>query len=148
MYFGVDKVAWEEIKQGTTPAGRLMNQFLFGESDDFRNKSFKLIPRIVEGNYIVRKSVGSKPSILGKKISQTYIRTDRYMEVIVDIASDPIAQRIVKLCLGYIKTIVVDMMFVLEGHDEATLPERIFGGVRLKNIDFKETDGKRIVTAI
>lgn len=145
FYFGVDKVAWDEIKNRSTPSGRLMNQFIFGDSDEFRNRTFKLIPRIVEGNYIVRKSVGSKPSILGKKIVQKYVRTDRYMEVIVDIASDAIAQRIVKLCLGYIKTIVVDMMFVLEGNDESTLPERIFGGVRMKNIDFKDLDGKRVV---
>jgi Protein ENHANCED DISEASE RESISTANCE 2, C-terminal len=148
FYFGIDKAGLEEIKQGSTPSGRLLKRFLFGDSDDFRNKTFKLIPRIVEGTYIVRKSVGSKPSILGKKIKQYYIRTDRFMEVIVDIASDSFAQRIVKLCLGYLKTIVVDMMFVLEGNDVATLPERILGGVRLTNIDFKELDGKRVVAAI
>lgn len=147
FYFGIDGAALHEIRQGLTPTGRLMGQFLFGDSDEFRDSTFKLIPRIIEGNIIVRKAVGSKPSILGRKIKQYYIRTDRYMEVIVDIASDPMAQRIVKLCLGYIKSIVVDMMFVLEGQGEATLPERIFGGVRLKNIDFKEKDGKRVVAS-
>jgi hypothetical protein len=142
-YFGIDNM--EEIEQGTTPFGRLMNKFIFGDSDEFRNKSFKLIPRIVEGNYVVRKAVGSKPSILGRKIKQYYIRGDRYFEIIVDIASDPVAQRIVKLVLGYTKTMVVDMMFILEGTDEATLPERIFGGVQMKNIDFRGKDGKRSV---
>jgi hypothetical protein len=88
--------------------------------------------------------VGSKPSILGKKIKQKYIRGDRYFEIIIDVASDPMAQRIVKLCLGYTKQLVVDMVYVLEGtHDELTLPERVFGGVRMKNIDFKDLDGKR-----
>jgi hypothetical protein len=37
------------------------------------------------------------------------------------------------------------MMFALEGHDESTLPERIFGGARIKNLDFKMLDGKRTV---
>lgn len=145
-YFGIDDL--NEITTEATPFGRLMNKFIFGDDDDFRNKTFKLIPRIVEGNYIVRKAVGSKPSILGKKIKQKYIRGDRYFEVIVDIASDAVAQRIVRLCLGYTKTMVVDMMYVLEGADEKTLPERVFGGVRMKNIDFNEKDGKRTCTNV
>ena len=142
-YFGIDDM--EEIRKETTPFGKLMNKFIFGDDDDFRNSTFKMIPRIVDGNFVVRKAVGSKPSILGKKIKQYYIRGERYFEIIVDIASDTVAQRIVKLALGYTKTMVVDMMYLLEGNEEAMLPERIFGGVRMKNIDFKNKDGKRSV---
>lgn len=142
-YFGVDN--FDEIEHPATPFGRLMNRFIFGESDEFRLKTFKLIPRIVEGNFVVRKAVGSKPTILGRKIKHYFIRGPNYFEIIVDIASDPVAQRIVKLVLGYTKTLVVDMMFLLEGMEEQYLPERAFGGVRLKNIDFKEKDGKRVV---
>jgi hypothetical protein len=142
-YFGIDNM--EEIHKETTPFGKLMNKFIFGDDDEFRNSSFKLIPRIVDGNFVVRKAVGSKPSILGKKIKQYYIRGERYFEIIVDIASDAVAQRIVKLALGCTKTMVVDMMYLLEGNEEAMLPERIFGGVRMKNIDFKNKDGKRTV---
>lgn len=142
-YYAIDDM--EEVENPTTPFGRLMNKFIFGESDDFRNNTFKLIPKIVQGNIVVRKAVGTKPSILGKKIKQHYIRGERFFEIVVDIASDKVAQRIVKLALGYAKTLVVDMMFVLEGTDEATLPERIFGGLRVKNIDFKTKDGKRSV---
>jgi hypothetical protein len=141
-YFGIDNM--DEIKHPSTPFGRLMNQFIFGESDEFRLKTFKLIPRIVEGNFVVRKAVGSKPTILGRKFKHYFIRGPNYFEIIVDIASDPVAQRIVKLVLGYTKTLVVDMMFLLEGVEEQYLPERAFGGVRLKNIDFKEKDGKRM----
>jgi hypothetical protein len=142
-YFGIDNM--EEIRKETTPFGKLMNKFIFGDDNDFRNSTFKLIPRIVDGNFVVRKAVGSKPSILGKKIKQYYIRGERYLEIIVDIASDAVAQRIVKLALGCTKTMVVDMMYLLEGNEEAMLPERILGGVRMKNIDFKAKDGKRCV---
>lgn len=128
-YFGTDN--FDQIEHPTTPFGRLMNKFIFGDSDEFRNKTFKLIPRIVEGNFVVRKAVGSKPTILGRKINMYYIRGPNYFEVIVDIASDPVAQRIVKLVLGYTKTLVVDMMFLLEGAEEAVLPERVFGGATL-----------------
>jgi hypothetical protein len=145
-YFAIDDM--KEIEQGTTPFGRLMNEFMFGESDDFRNKTFKLIPRIAEGNFVVRKAVGAKPSILGKKLKQYYVRGPRYFEMIIDIASDTVAQRVVKLALGYAKTLVVDMMFLLEGATEDRLPERIFGGVRVKFLDFRDKDGKRVIQPI
>mmetsp|Transcript_1334 Transcript_1334/g.3397 ORF Transcript_1334/g.3397 Transcript_1334/m.3397 type:complete len:465 (+) Transcript_1334:176-1570(+) len=152
FYYEIDKATMQEIKNSETPFGRNMNKFIFGDSDEYRNNTFKLIPRIVKGNYIVRKGVGTKPVILGKGIKQYYVRGGasgnndlRYFEIIVDIASDAIAKRITKMCLGYIKTIVVDMMFALEGHDEATLPERIFGGATIKNLNFKMMDGKRTV---
>ena len=139
-YFGVDN--FEDIKHPKTPFGRLMHKFIFGESDEFRLQTFKLIPRIVEGNFVVKKAVGSKPTILGRKIKHYFVRGDKYFEVIVDIASDAVAQRIVKLVLGYTKTLVVDMMFLLEAAHDEVLPERVFGGVRLKNIDLR-SDGAR-----
>jgi len=39
----------------------------------------------------------------------------------------------------------VDMMFLLEGATEDTLPEQILGGVRMKNVDFKKKDGNRVL---
>jgi hypothetical protein len=145
-YFGIDNL--QEIKNASTPFDKLMNRFLFEDDDDFRNRTFKLIPRIVEGNYIVRKAVGTKPSIIGKKIKQYYIRSDRYMEMIVDISSDSIAQRIVKLALGFARTLVTDIMYVLEGNSCDTLPERIFGGVQLRGIDLHSRDGQRTVREV
>ena len=142
-YFGIEDVAMITTDSDSTALGRLCNQFFFGASDKFRDQTFKLIPRIVEGNYVVRKAVGSKPSILGKKLKQHYIRTERFMELIVDIGSDSVATRIVKLALGYAKSLTVDMMFLLEAATTHTLPERILGGVRVKNIDFKNKDGQR-----
>jgi hypothetical protein len=141
FYFGCDDM--HTITDTSTSFGKLANQFFFGESDAFRNATFKLIPRIVEGNFIVRKAVGSKPAILGKKIKQTYIRTKRFMELIVDIASDTVAAKIVNLSIGYAKTLSVDMAFVLEGNDGSTLPEQVLGAVRLNKLDFKKRDGQR-----
>jgi hypothetical protein len=142
-YFGLDDLS--VIKTDKTPLARLASQFFFGKSDSFRNETFKLIPRIAEGNFVVRKAVGSKPSILGSKLKQYYIldKNHRFFELIVDIASDPVAQKIVKLALGYAKTLTVDMMFLLEGRTQTELPERILGGVQMKNLDFKKKDGQR-----
>jgi hypothetical protein len=142
FYFGIEDMS--QLTSDDTPWGRLTKAFFFGDSDSFRDSTFKLIPRIVEGNFVVRKAVGSKPSILGNKLAQRYIHTDRYFELIVDISSDNVATRIVKLALGYAKTLTVDMMFLLEGTTEKTLPERILGGVRMINVDFKKKDGQRV----
>jgi hypothetical protein len=142
-YFGLDDISIITTNHQSTAVGRLCHHFFFGESNTFRDSTFKLIPRIAEGNFVVRKAVGSKPSILGKKLQQYYVRTDRFMELIVDIGSDSVATRIVKLALGYAKSLTVDMMFVLEGATNDTLPERILGGVRVKEVDFKNKDGPR-----
>jgi Protein ENHANCED DISEASE RESISTANCE 2, C-terminal len=95
-----------------------------------------LIPQIVQGNFIVRKAVGSTPAILGKKLRQLYVQSDRFFEVILDCGSSPVATGVIRLSLGYAKTLVVDMGFLLEGDDDEYLPERIFGCVRMKNMDF------------
>jgi hypothetical protein len=146
-YFGVDEKA--TLTNMNTPEGRLMNRFFFGDDsvddNEFRDRVFKLIPRIVEGNFVVRKAVGSKPSLIGTKLKLQYVRTERYCEVLVDISSSAMAQKIVQLVLGYAKNLIVDMMFLFEGTDASTLPERILGGFRVCNVDFKHQDGQRMV---
>jgi Protein ENHANCED DISEASE RESISTANCE 2, C-terminal len=144
FYFGIDDISI--IKDTRTPLGKVAKQFFFGDSDEFRNNTFKLIPRIAEGNFVVRKAVGSKPAILGRKIKQTYIRSPRFMELIVDIASDTVANKIVALSLGYAKTLTVDMAFLLEAKDQSMLPERVLGAVCMNHIDFKSQDGQRQIS--
>lgn len=142
-YFGTDDV--DQLKDETTPLGRVCNPFFFGESDQFRRERFKLIPHVVQGNVIIRKAVGTKPSILGKKLKQYYVRNARYFEIIIDIASDPVAERIVKLALGGARHLVVDMMFLLEGMSAEELPERILGGARIQYLDLKTASLQRFV---
>lgn len=142
-YFGIEDVS--VLKDTDTPLGKLTEPFFFGGDDDFRNKTFKLIPRIVHGNVMVRKAVGSKPAVLGQKLKHYYTRTDRFLEMVVDIGSNKVAQRIVRCAIGCAKSLTVDMMFLLEGDSPETLPEQILGGVRLTDIDFKVKDGQRKV---
>ena len=139
-YHGVYYYAVNDIRtingMDGTPSSKLCREFLFGDSDEFRDRTFKLIPQIVQGNFIVRKAVGSTPAIMGKKLRQLYVKHERYFEVILDCGSSPVATGVIRLSLGYAKSLVVDMGFVLEGDDEEHLPERIFGCVRMKSIDF------------
>jgi len=83
--------------------------------------------------------VGSKPALLGLTLKQTYVRTDRFLEVVVDVSSSALATKIVKCALGFSKTLVVDMAFLLEGRSRQEFPERVLGSLRLKNVDFKNS---------
>lgn len=143
IYFGCDDASM--LNDENTPFGRLASKFFFGDSDEFRDNTFKLIPRIIEGNILVKKAVGSKPAILGRKIRQVYFKTGRYFEVMVDVNSDSVARKICALALGYAKTMVVDMAFVLEGPQSDMLPERLLGAIRMKNVEFRGRDAERHV---
>jgi hypothetical protein len=135
FYYAIDDMSQINGRNGS-PSSKLCNRFFFGESDEFRDRTFKLIPQIVHGNFIVRKAVGSTPAIMGKKLRQLYVRNDRFFEVILDCGSSPVATGVIRLSLGYAKSLVIDMGFLLEGDEQEYLPERIFGCVRMKNIDF------------
>ena len=105
VYYAIDDIALIHPKENgeyKTPFHALASRFFFGDSDKFRDSTFKLIPRIVKGNFVVKKAVGRKPTILGKKVKQHYIRNDRFFELIVDVGSDSIAKKVVGLCGGYV----------------------------------------------
>jgi Protein ENHANCED DISEASE RESISTANCE 2, C-terminal/START domain len=135
FYFGVDDMSEIDGTSGT-PSSKLCNEFFFGDSDDFRDKTFKLIPQIVQGNFMVRKAVGSTPAIMGKKLRQLYVKDEidkRFFEIVLDCCSSSVAAGVIRLSLGYAKTLVVDMGFLFEGNSPDVLPERIFGSVRCKH---------------
>jgi hypothetical protein len=97
-----------------TPFTRIAKPFFFGDDDSYRDHRFKLIPKIVDGNIVVRIAVKDTPAILGTKLAQTYHRGENYFELDVDVGSSSVAREIVRVAIGYSKAIVVDMGFVLE----------------------------------
>lgn len=118
-----------------TPLSRVLKPFFFGSDDGYRDLRFKLIPKIVEGNWVVRKSVGSTPAILGTKLKQTYHRGTNYFELDINIASSSVAAGVVRLAAGYAKTLVIDLALVVQGETEDELPERVVAGWRINNMD-------------
>ena len=135
FYYAIHDMSTIDGSDGT-PSSKLCQKFIFGDSDQFRDETFKLIPRIVEGNFLVRKAVGSTPAIMGTRLDQHYNRSDRFMELVLDTGSSQVAEGVIKLSLGYAKTLVVDMGFLLEAREEEHLPERIMGCVRVKYPSF------------
>ncbi|KAG7390587.1 hypothetical protein PHYPSEUDO_007527 [Phytophthora pseudosyringae] len=117
-----------------TAADKLWERFL-KSNDAFRNSRFKLIPTIVDGPWVIRKSVGSTPCIIGKAIKTTYFQAPNYLEVHVDISSDTVAKHITSLCRSQSTHFTVDMGFLIEGRTEEELPEALLGCVQYARMD-------------
>ncbi len=108
----------------------LARRFFLGGDDSFRDARFKLIPRITEGPFIVRRGVGSKPALIGKKLKQRYFRNRNYLELDIDIGDSVIAWQVTKMSIGYAKLLTIDLAFVIEGVEEGELPEQLCGCFR------------------
>jgi len=108
-------------------------------SNEYRDNHFKFIPKLVEGNFIVKKAIGSKPALIGTKLKQSYHinLTKNYMEIDVDVCSSKIAANIFGLVKKAAKELTIDFNFTIEGQDLDTLPEVLIGGGRIINIDAK-----------
>ena len=56
---------------------RVMARFMQGDHEDDvkrRHNTFKLIPRVTKGSWVIRNAVGSTPVLLGKKLTTKYFR--------------------------------------------------------------------------
>ncbi|KAL7259680.1 hypothetical protein ACSBR1_005546 [Camellia fascicularis] len=111
----------------------LLDKFVNG-SDMFRDSRFKLIPRIVEGYWMVKRAVGTKACLLGKAVTCKYHRQDNFLEIDVEIGSSSVARSVISLVLGYVPSIVVDLAILIEAEEEEELPEYILGTVRLNRV--------------
>ena len=125
-----------------TPLTRLLKSFFFEKDDKWRDKRFKLIPRIVDGPWVVRKAVGNTPAILGTKLKQYYYQRPNYFELDVAIESSMAAANIVKLAGSYSKALIVDLAVLIQGDTEEELPEQVVGSWSICKLDL--TLAKRI----
>ena len=93
--------------------------------DHFRNQRFKLVPRLVDGPWVVKSALPQKPALLGTKLTQRYFRGECYVETDVHVGSSVVANNITGLCRGFSARLDIEMGFLLEGRDEAELPEKV-----------------------
>lgn len=125
----------KEAIEADTPFGRIARPFFFGNDDEFRNNRFKLIPKIAEGNMVVKMAVKDTPTLIGNKLHQYYFKGDNYFELDIDVGSSSVARNLTALAIGYSKALIVDMGFCLQGNDENELPEVLMGGASVIHID-------------
>ncbi|KAH7674748.1 Protein ENHANCED DISEASE RESISTANCE 2 C-terminal protein [Dioscorea alata] len=115
--------------------GSLLFRFIHGD-DAFRNSRFKIVNRIVKGPWIVRTAVGNYSAcLLGRALTCNYHRGESYLEIDVDIGSSAIASAILRLALGCVTAVTIDMGFLVEAQAEDELPEKLFGAVRVAQME-------------
>ena len=115
--------------------GSLMDKFLKGD-DAFKTSRLKMIANIVNGPWIVRKAVGEQAiCIIGRSLSCKFCVTDNFIEVDIDIGSSMVATAIVHLAFGYVKTLTVDLAFLIESQAQSELPEKLLGAFRFSDLD-------------
>eukprot|EP00946_MAST-07B_sp_MAST-7B-sp1_P001511 g1511.t1 len=138
MYFRVPDAAGPE-EEGNCTAVQMLRKYMSPDVDDeYRNARLKIIPNVVEGGWVVKRGVGNKPAIIGKKITQTYHAGKNWFEIDVDIGSSRVAGAILGLVKGYTKVLVIDIAFLLEGKTAAELPERMLGSARYFRMNLDE----------
>ena len=84
---------------------------------------------------MLRKSVGNRPALIGKKLAVAYHRGDNYFEADIDAGSSRIARWVTKMVLGYVKVLKIDLLFLLEGRCKEELPERLLSCIELIHLD-------------
>lgn len=118
-----------------TPFGRIAKPFFFGNSDKYRDSRLKVFPKVTDGNFAVKMAIKNTPAIMGQKLDHIYHRGDNYFEVDVDISRRPVARNLTGMCVGYAKTMVLQMALILQGEDEKELPEVVMGTVSASYVD-------------
>lgn len=135
---------------------KLMNQFLSPEdialasffmgNNEYKNVRLKLIPRVIEGNILVRKLLQGKPVVIGNRLQVDYFYQacepskglSEYLEIDFDTGSSSIfAQNIVSVCKRFMSSVTVDIGWLIECSSKETLPECILGSIRLHRLDPK-----------
>uniref|UniRef100_A0ACD5ZE41 Uncharacterized protein n=1 Tax=Avena sativa TaxID=4498 RepID=A0ACD5ZE41_AVESA len=117
------------------PPDSLLGRFVYGD-DAYRNARFKIVNRIVKGPWIVRATVGNYGAcLLGRALTCRYHRGDDYLEIDVDIGSSAIASAILHLALGAVTSVTIDMGFLVESQSDEELPEKLFGAVRIAQME-------------
>ena len=119
---------------------RCMRAFLDGD-DQTRDSRLKIIPRIAEGSWLVKKGVGTTPAILGRKVKQTYYRNayKNYMEIDADVGSSVVAGKILSLVKSAATSLIIELSFLLQGESEDELPESMLTGVRIIHPSLADT---------
>lgn len=124
---------------GIDPVFDKLFEELIDGSDEQRMSRFKYLPRLDVAPQMVLKGVkllgGEKPTMLTKKLTPSFYRGDNYFEVNIDIASSKVANMVAGLILPKVNKVVVSHGFILEGHSERELPEKLMAAVTTAGVE-------------
>lgn len=109
--------------------------------DKGKDEILKIVPKVVKGPWVVKKTCDGKPAIVCNKMPTQYFYEPasegkaEYLEVDLDIVASSAARAILAVAQRYTKTLTLDLGFVLQGNSPDELPEQMVFGARLHGLD-------------
>ena len=139
LYYRLTEQARDDLRHNTTPAARLLKSFTAGVGEERWHGRYKSIPRIVnpdecEVGRTVRSlitSYNAKPFLTGPWC-HSFLKGPGYVECDIDVHRFRfVARKGAHAFLESLKSMVIDIAFVVEGQDDEELPEQIQGATRI-----------------
>jgi hypothetical protein len=123
-----------------TPPERTVARWLMSNTE-YKNKTLKIVPVVVDGPWVVKSVVGGKPAIIGAKLPISYVYQPKqgtqelYLEADLDIAASSAARGILSIARSYTQILTINLGFVIQANEHDELPEQMLTGARLHGID-------------
>jgi hypothetical protein len=147
LYYKITPRALEQFKTAATPATRLFKQFCadLPSGSTENHGRFKAIPRVANsaecdlGSAMkgLLKTYNAKPFLTGP-YAHSFIRGKNYLEIDIDVHRFCyMARKAAFQFLDSLKTMIIDVGFVVEGVTDEELPEQVLGCTRLAYFDPK-----------
>ena len=111
------------------------DKFYNEDDDKYRNERLKILPGVSDGIWIVKKTVGKKPAIAARAVNCSWNRGGNYLEVVYDVSTSYVGNKIFSVVKGYAKKITIDLSFLNQGNSRKELPERILCAARFHQMD-------------
>ena len=113
----------------------MWDKFYNEDDDKYRNERLKILPGVSDGIWIVKKTVGKKPAIAARAVNCSWNRGGNYLEVVYDVSTSYVGNKIFSVVKGYAKKITIDLSFLIQGNSRKELPERILCAARFHQMD-------------
>ena len=139
LYYALTEQAKDDLRHNATPAAKLLKAFVRDCGDEKLHGRYKSIPKIMnpddcEVGRTVRsliQSYNAKPFLTGPWC-HAFIKGPGYVEVDIDVHRFRfVARKGAHSFLESLKSMVIDIAFVVEGQDDSELPEQIQAATRL-----------------
>ena len=118
---------------------KVWTQFINGNQQD-RDARLKLLPKVINGPWIVKKAIGHGPALLGQTIPLQYYfthPTDKkkgVYEVDVIITASRLAKGILNVVKSHTKRLTIAFAFIIEGAQESELPETVLCSCQIHSL--------------
>lgn len=118
----------KDVDWMSEPEGVLFQRYC-EMSQEERDQRLKVLPKVLEGPWLVKQGVPDRPGVVGKKLQCLHFLREDHLEVSINCISSPAGRRIVQLLTGASKHFSMQLFIILEGQRQDELPERILGGL-------------------